>query len=96
MVGRARQAGPDGRLGGPGGHRRSTKIREALEEAGDEFGLKAGRREIAAQLVDYFMEEAKVVYVIYARLDGRASSAGSGTRAWRRTSCDAEIDRLGD
>lgn len=42
-----------------------TKIREALEEAGDEFGLKAGRRETAAQLVDYFLEEAKVVYVIY-------------------------------
>lgn len=42
-----------------------TKAREALAEAGDEFGLKAGRREEAAQLVDYFMEEAKVVYVIY-------------------------------
>ena len=42
-----------------------TKAREALAEAGDEFGLKAGRREVAAQLVDYFMEEAKVVYVIY-------------------------------
>ena len=42
-----------------------TKIREALEEAGDTFGLKAGRRETSAQLVDYFMEEAKVVYVIY-------------------------------
>jgi hypothetical protein len=41
------------------------KVREALEEAGDTFGLKAGRRETAAQLVDYFMEEAKVVYVIY-------------------------------
>lgn len=39
--------------------------RAALEEAGDEFGLKAGRREVAAQLVDYFMEEAKVVYLIY-------------------------------
>lgn len=42
-----------------------TKIREALEEAGDTFGLKAGRRETSAQLVDYFMEEAKVVYVVY-------------------------------
>ncbi len=42
-----------------------TKIRDALEDAGDEFGLKAGRRETAAQLVDYFMEEAKIVYVIY-------------------------------
>jgi hypothetical protein len=42
-----------------------TKIREAFEEAGDTFGLLAGRRETSAQLVDYFMEEAKVVYVIY-------------------------------
>ncbi len=42
-----------------------AKIREALADAGDVFGLKAGRRETAAQLVDYFMEEAKVVYVIY-------------------------------
>jgi hypothetical protein len=42
-----------------------VKAREAIDEAGDEFGLKAGRREVAAQLVDYFMEEAKVVYVIY-------------------------------
>ena len=40
---------------GPGGAR----------GGGDEFGLKAGRREVAAQLVDSFMEEAKVVYVIY-------------------------------
>lgn len=42
-----------------------TKAREALADAGDDFGLKAGRREEAAQLVDYFMEEVKVVYVIY-------------------------------
>lgn len=42
-----------------------TKVEEALREAGDEFGLLAGRRETAAQLVDYFMEEAKVVYLIY-------------------------------
>lgn len=42
-----------------------AKARDAMAEAGDEFGLKAGRREAAAQLVDYFMEEAKVVYVIY-------------------------------
>lgn len=39
--------------------------RSALREAGDEFGLLAGRREVAAQLVDSFMEEAKVVYLIY-------------------------------
>ena len=42
-----------------------TKIREALAEAGDEFGPGAARRETAAQLVDYFMEEAKVVMVVY-------------------------------
>lgn len=42
-----------------------TRIQEALREGGDTFGLAAGRRETAAQLVDYFMEEAKVVYVIY-------------------------------
>lgn len=41
------------------------KIEEELNAAGDEFGLAAGRRENAAQLLDYFMEEAKVVYVIY-------------------------------
>lgn len=41
------------------------KIEEELRAAGDDFGLAAGRRENAAQLVDYFMEEAKVVYVIY-------------------------------
>lgn len=41
------------------------KARQALAEAGDTFGLKAGRREVAAQLVDSFMEEAKVVYLIY-------------------------------
>ena len=41
------------------------KVREALAEAGDEFGLRAGRREVAPQLVNSFMEEAKVVYLIY-------------------------------
>lgn len=41
------------------------KVRQAIAEAGDQFGLKASRREVAAQLVDYFMEEAKVVYLIY-------------------------------
>ena len=30
-----------------------------------EEALDAGQFELAAQLVDYFMEEAKVVYVIY-------------------------------
>jgi hypothetical protein len=42
-----------------------TKIQKALHDAGDTFGPAAGRRETAAQLVDYFMEEAKVVYLIY-------------------------------
>ncbi|CAN5566939.1 hypothetical protein BH20CHL6_BH20CHL6_09990 [soil metagenome] len=42
-----------------------AKAREALVEAGDIFGTRAGRRETSAQLVDYFMEEAKVVYLIY-------------------------------
>jgi hypothetical protein len=69
------------------------KAREALAEAGDEFGLKAGRREIAAQLVDSFMEEAKVVYVIYkvwtaGFLDWLAAQ---GVNAEER---DAEIARL--
>ena len=64
-----------------------TKIKEAVEEAGDVFGLKAGRRETAAQLVDYFMEEAKVVYVIYKVWT-------DGFLAWLRDqgSTDADID----
>lgn len=69
------------------------KVREAIAEAGDEFGLKAGRREVAAQLVDSFMEEAKVVYVIYkvwtaGFLDWLASK---GVSAEERS---AEIERL--
>lgn len=35
-----------------------VKIEEELRAAGDAFGLAANRRENAAQLVDYFMEEA--------------------------------------
>lgn len=70
------------------------KVREALVEAGDTFGLKAGRREVAAQLVDSFMEEAKVVYLIYkvwtaGFLDWLA--AQGVTEAERQ----AELDRLG-
>jgi hypothetical protein len=42
-----------------------TKIREAIAGTGDEFGPGAAGRESAAQLVDYFMEEAKVVMVVY-------------------------------
>ncbi len=67
--------------------------RAALVEAGDEFGLRAGRREVAAQLVDSFMEEAKVVYLIYkvwtaGFLDWL--TAQGVTDAER----DAEMDRL--
>jgi len=70
-----------------------TKIREALEDAGDVFGPKAGRRETAAQLVDYFMEEAKIVYVIYKVWT-------EGFLDWLRaqgvseTEIAAELDRL--
>lgn len=42
-----------------------TKIGETLRAAAGEIGISAGRLEIAAQLVDYFMEEAKVLYAIY-------------------------------
>jgi len=42
-----------------------AKIREALNDADDVFSARAGRRETAAQLLDYFVEEAKVVYVVY-------------------------------
>jgi hypothetical protein len=70
-----------------------TKIREALEEAGDDFGPMAGRRETAAQLVDYFMEEAKVIYLIYRVWT-------DGFLDWLRAQgvseaeLDAELDRL--
>ncbi|HEU0243852.1 MAG TPA: hypothetical protein VFQ75_08100 [Candidatus Limnocylindrales bacterium] len=71
-----------------------TKIEEELAAAGDEFGLAANRRENAAQLVDYFMEEAKVVYVIY-----KVWTAGFVD--WLRSQgvtdaeLDAEVARLG-
>jgi hypothetical protein len=70
-----------------------TKIIEALREGGDTFGLSIGRRETAAQLVDYFMEEAKVVYVIY-------DVWTTGFVDWLRdqgvaqVDLDAELDRL--
>src|SRR3954452_14403326 len=86
-----------------------TKIEEELAAAGDEVGLAANRRELAAagaefgladnrrenaaQLVDYFMEEAKVVHVIY-----RVWTAGF--QDWLRgqgvsdTELDAELARL--
>lgn len=69
------------------------KAREALAEAGDEFGLKAGQREVAAQLVDYFMEEAKVVYVIYKVWTAGFLDwlAGQGVAEAERR---AELDRL--
>jgi hypothetical protein len=71
-----------------------TKIEEELVAGGDTFGLAAGRRENAAQLVDYFMEEAKVVYVIY-----KVWTAGFVD--WLRgqgvtdAELDAEVTRLG-
>jgi hypothetical protein len=69
------------------------KVREALAEAGDTFGLKAGRREVAAQLVDSFMEEAKVVYVIY-----KVWTAGFldwlGGQGVTEAERQAELDRL--
>jgi len=67
--------------------------REALAEAGDTFGLKAGRREVAAQLVDSFMEEAKVVYVIYKVWTAGFLDwlGGQGVTADER---DAEMARL--
>ncbi len=43
----------------------AVKVEEELRAGGNDLGLAGGRRENAAQLVDYFMEEAKVVYVIY-------------------------------
>ena len=67
--------------------------RAALAEAGDTFGLKAGRREVAAQLVDSFMEEAKVVHVIY-----KVWTAGFldwlGANGVTEAERAAELDRL--
>jgi hypothetical protein len=40
-------------------------VQAALAGAGAELGVSAGRLEQAAQLIDYFMEEAKVVYSVY-------------------------------
>jgi hypothetical protein len=71
----------------------ATVIESVLRDAGDVFGPKAGRREAAAQLVDYFMEEAKVVYVIYkVWMDGFLSwLAEQGVDETER---QAELDRL--
>ena len=70
-----------------------AKAREALAEAGDTFGLKAGRREVAAQLVDYFMEEAKVVYVIYD-VWTQGFLAWLTSKGVSRAELDAELARL--
>ena len=70
-----------------------VKIEEELQAAGDDFGLAANRRENAAQLVDYFMEEAKVVYVIYKVWT-------AGFKDWlieqgvTQADMDAEVERL--
>jgi len=70
-----------------------ARIEEELRAGGDEFGLAANRRENAAQLVDYFMEEAKVVYVVY-----KVWTAGFedwlGDQGVTRADLDAEIERL--
>jgi hypothetical protein len=69
------------------------KAREVLAEAGDEFGLKAGRREVAAQLIDSFMEEVKVPYLIY-----KVWTAGFldwlGAQGVSASDLEAELDRL--
>ena len=70
-----------------------VKIEEALADAGDTFGLKAGRRETAAQLVDYFMEEAKVVYVIY-RVWTEGFLDWLRGRGVAQADLDAELERL--
>jgi len=71
-----------------------VKIEEELRAAGDDFGLTANRRENAAQLVDYFMEEAKVVYVVY-----KVWTAGFQTwlidQGIAPDALAAEVDRLG-
>ena len=70
-----------------------VKIEEELRAAGDDFGLAGDRRENAAQLVDYFMEEAKVVYVIYKVWT-------AGFKDWlieqgvTQADLDAEVERL--
>ncbi|MEO5966192.1 MAG: hypothetical protein ABIR11_12060, partial [Candidatus Limnocylindrales bacterium] len=70
-----------------------TKIEQELAAGGDAFGLAANRRENAAQLVDYFMEEAKVVYVVYkvwtAGFDGWLREQGVGD-----AEMGSELDRL--
>ena len=66
---------------------------DALAEAGDAFGLLAGRREAAAQLVDSFMEEAKVVHVIY-RVWTEGFLGWLGTNGVTAAERQSELDRL--
>jgi hypothetical protein len=69
-------------------------ISEALDAAGDRFGAAAaGQRETAAQLVDYFMEEAKVVYVIY-RVWMEGFLDWLRARGLAEDEIGAEVDRL--
>ncbi len=68
-------------------------IRGALDTAGDEFGAGASLREIAAQLVDYFMEEAKVVYLIY-RVWTRGFVDWLRSMGVAEADIQAELDRL--
>lgn len=73
----------------------STRIVEALRASGDVFGPGAGQREVAAQLVDYFMEEAKVVYLVYkvwtAGFEDWLHGQGTSPEHLR-----AELDRLAE
>ena len=71
----------------------AVKIEEELRAGGNDLGLAGGRRENAAQLVDYYMEEAKVVYVVYRVWT-------TGFQEWlleqgvTSTELDAELERL--
>jgi hypothetical protein len=70
-----------------------VKIEEELRSAGDDLGLAGGRRENAAQLVDYFMEEAKVVYVVY-RVWTTGFNEWLVAQGVSEADLAAEIDRL--
>ena len=69
------------------------KIAEALEGAGDDPASGGGERERAAQLIDYFMEEAKVIYLAVDTLVPRLLewSAGAGATT---DEVEAELARL--
>ena len=84
VVGRDRQARPRRRLERPG---------RLDDDARSSRRSRAGQWEVAAQLIDYWMEEAKVVYVIYQVWD-EGFVAFLRARACRRTRSQAEIERV--